>query len=106
MPGSHGGRRVGAGRPTEAAREAKRTAGARAQELVKQKTYQALPEIWEKVLELAKQGDKECIKLAVEHGLGKPTAKAPETDGNEFKLSLNFNRPKAKAEPEAEEGET
>lgn len=89
-----GGARPGAGRPSAAAQEEKRTAAQRTQAKCQGKIQAKLPELIDEAIVQALAGDKALLKFLIENGLGKAAVKQTALEDTQIKVVLgNIPRP-------------
>jgi hypothetical protein len=97
---ARGGARPGAGRPSAAATEEKRTKAQRTQQRCQDKIQAKMPELVDEAIVQALAGDKALLKFLIENGLGKAAVKQNAVEDTQIKVVLgNIPRPgKAKAD--------
>jgi hypothetical protein len=100
---ARGGARPGAGRPSAAATEEKRTRAQRTQQRCQDKIQAKMPELIDRMIQEALDGDRASLKFLVEMGMGKAAVKQNAVEDTQIKVVLgNIPRPgKVKADAEA-----
>ena len=84
-----GGARPGAGRPSAAAAEEKRSLPARMMAKCQEKIQRRLPELVDRYLHLAlEEGDKDALKWLIERGMGKAAVAQQAVADTEIKVVL------------------
>jgi hypothetical protein len=91
---ARGGARPGAGRPSAAATEEKRTKAQRTQQRCQDKIQAKMPELVDEAIVQALAGDKALLKFLIENGLGKAAVKQNAVEDTQIKVVLgNIPRP-------------
>jgi hypothetical protein len=91
---ARGGARPGAGRPSAAATEEKRTKAQRTQQRCQDKIQAKMPELVDEAIVQALAGDKALLKFLIENGLGKAAVKQNAIEDTQIKVVLgNIPRP-------------
>lgn len=91
---ARGGYRPGAGRPSAASVEEKKSLPARMMAKCQEKLQRNLPDLIDRYLALALEGDKEALKWCIERGMGKAAVAQQNQVDTEIKVVLgNIPRP-------------
>ncbi len=85
---ARGGARPGAGRPSNAALDEKKTLAQRTMAKCQERLQRELPKLLTMYIDLALQGDKEALKWCVERGMGKAVVAQQGVQDTEIKVVL------------------
>ena len=85
---ARGGARPGAGRPSAAANEERKSLPARMQAKSQEKLQRRLPELVDRYLDLALEGDKDALKWCIERAMGKAAVAQQAAADTEIRVVL------------------